>query len=259
MNDEQSQTTNILNVQINTEKKAVILKKVDQLLKDGKQHYIVTPNPEIVMQAATDQIYLHILNNADLKLPDGIGLKLASFFTGNIIQQRIKGIDFIEDLCSIAQRDNYSVFFLGGAEGVAQKTATSLQTKFPQLNIKGSASGGKVSKDGVLHDKNIINKINQLQPNILFIAFGFPRQEKFIAKNLSKLPSVKLAIGVGGSFDVISSKVKRAPKSLQAIGLEWLWRLIIQPWRLKRIYTAIIRFPLSFMKWKLFNSNINKY
>ncbi len=243
--------SNILNVKINTERKSVILKKIEEILADGKQHYLVTPNPEIVMRSAIDLDYLKILNQADLKLPDGIGLKFASYLTKNKINQIIKGVDFIVDLCKLAEQKNYSVFFLGGGIKSARRTSEVLQSQFPNLIIKGTASGGDVSKEGILQDENILNIISKASPDILFVAFGFPKQEKFIAKYLSKFPSIKLAMGVGGAFDFFSGKIKRAPKLLRIFGLEWMWRLIMEPRRFKRIYTAVVKFPLCFLFWKI--------
>lgn len=242
--------TNILNVRINTQKKQEILELAYKMLKSKKSHYIVTPNPEIVMTAFQDIYYLDVLNQADLKLPDGVGLKFASFLTKNRIKQRIKGVDFVEDLCNIASHHNYSVFFLGGEKDVAEKTANILKIKFPKLKIAGFDGGGRVSQDGVLQDKSILAKIKQSSPDILFAAFGCPKQEKFIVRYLPKLKSVKIAIGVGGAFDFLSGKIKRAPKLFRFFGLEWLWRLIVEPKRIKRIYTATIKFPLSFLRWR---------
>ncbi|MFH1565325.1 MAG: WecB/TagA/CpsF family glycosyltransferase [bacterium] len=253
-----SEQTNILNVQINTQKKQEILEKVYKMLKSGRQHYIVTPNPEMVMMALQDFYYLNILNKADLKLPDGIGLKFASFLMENRIKQRIKGVDFIEDLCNIASHHNYSIFFLGGEKGVAEKTANALKKKFPKLNIAGFDDGGKVNENGVLQDKSVLAKIKQSNPDILFVAFGCPKQEKFIVRYLPKLKSVKIAIGVGGAFDFLSGKIKRAPRLFRVFGFEWLWRLIKEPKkRIKRIYTATVRFPLGFLRWR-FSRRKNK-
>lgn len=246
------QQTNILNVQINTQKKQEILELAYKMLKGKKQNYIVTPNPEMVMAAYKDIYYLDVLNNASLKLPDGIGLKFASYLTRNRIKERIKGVDFVEDLCNIASHHNYSVFFLGGEEDAAEKTANILKRKFSKLKIAGFDGGGKVSGDGVLQDKKVLDKIKQSSPDILFIAFGCPKQEKFMAWYLPKLKSVKIAIGVGGAFDFLSGRKKRAPKIFRILGFEWLWRLMVEPRRIKRIYTATIKFPLSFFRWRFY-------
>jgi N-acetylglucosaminyldiphosphoundecaprenol N-acetyl-beta-D-mannosaminyltransferase len=251
MANKPERTTNILNVQINTEKKTVILDNVCDLLRDGKQHYLVTPNPEMVMHSKKDPEFLKIINNADLKLPDGTGLKIASYLTKDRIKQRIMGVDFILDLCDTAQKNSYSVFFLGGENNVAEQTANVLQKKISNLKISGFDNGGKISKEGILQDNHILDKINKLKPDILLVAFGFPKQEKFIAHYLPQMHSIKLAIGVGGAFDFLSGKIKRAPKLLKKFGFEWAWRLAVEPKRFKRIYTAVIIFPLNFLWWRM--------
>lgn len=141
-------------------------------------------------------------------------------------------------------------FFFGGKNGAAEKTAKFLQRQFPKLKIAGFNCGGEVNQDGALQDKNILAKIKQSRPDILFVAFGCPKQEKFIIRYLSKLKSVRIAIGVGGAFDILSGKIQRAPKLFRFFGLEWLWRLVKEPKRIKRIYTATVKFPLNFLKWR---------
>lgn len=246
-------TTNILNVNVNCESKEIVLQQIKNLLEDKQQHYIVTPNPEMVVYSTKDEEYRNILNKADIKTPDGFGLKLASLFNKEKISEIITGVGLTEDLCHIAEQKKYSIYLLGSRGGVVEKAVAKLQIKFPTLKIAGFDDGGEVDIDGFFKDETVLNRINQCRPVILFVAFGFPKQEKLINNYLTKLPTVKLAIGIGGTFDFISGEIKRAPKILQIIGLEWLWRLILQPSRFKRIYNAVVRFPLLFLKWKIFN------
>ena len=144
------------------------------------------------------------------------------------------------------------MFLLGGIEGVADATAAVLKKYFPMLKVVGAESGGVASTDGgQTDDGHLIARINHAQPLLLFVAFGHPKQEKWIFKHLDQLPSVKVAIGVGGSFDFISGNVSRAPEVLRSLGLEWLYRLIKEPWRWKRIYTAVVVFPFLVLKQKV--------
>ena len=149
------------------------------------------------------------------------------------------GVDFVGDFCKICEKESKSVYFLGGRDGIAQKTADRLKKRFPDLKISGWLDGG-------INLKDCCKLIKSASPDVLFVALGAPRQEKWIYDNLREIPSVKLAIGVGGAFDFISGNVKRAPKFMRRLGLEWLWRLIIQPWRVRRIFNAVIVFPILF-------------
>jgi len=235
---------NILGVQIDNLAKAGALSKVEEFLSDGRQHYIVTPNPEMVVAAEKDKEFLEILNKADLAVPDGFGLILASRYLRRPIPERIAGVDLMLDICKIAEQKNYSVFLLGAKEGLAkpEEVVRSLTKKFSRLKISSDILAREEANE------KIIQKINLEKPEIIFVALGAGRQEKFIAENLNKILSVKIAMGVGGAFDFIAGKIKRAPKWLRKIGLEWLWRLFMQPWRFKRIFTATIKFSWKIIK-----------
>jgi len=229
---------NILGVQIDNLTKSEVLKKVEEFLTNGRQHYIVTPNPEIVMAARKDKEFLEILNQADLAVPDGFGLILASRYLKRPLPERITGVDLMLNICKIAEQKNCSIYLVSAEKGLAkpQETAEALNKRFPKLKIIGTTLSKEESAD------RLIIEINSTRPDILFAALGAGKQEKFIASNLDKIPSVKIATGVGGAFDFIAGKVKRAPRLMQKIGLEWLWRLFMQPWRWKRILTATIKF-----------------
>jgi N-acetylglucosaminyldiphosphoundecaprenol N-acetyl-beta-D-mannosaminyltransferase len=208
-------------------------------LFDGGQHIITSPNPEMAVLALKDAEFASVFDKADLCLPDGIGLILASKFFGTPLKERITGSDFIFDLLNLSEKEGKSVYLLGASEGVAEKASLKLKEKYPNLKIVGTESGGDAAD---LDNQNTLNKINSARPDILFVAFGQVKQEKWIAKNLPKLPSVKIAIGIGGAFDFIAGTAKRAPKIIRKIGLEWLWRLILEPWRAKRIWNATMVF-----------------
>lgn len=240
---------NILGVLINKLSKTGVLGRIETFLADGKQHYIVTPNPEMVMAAEKDKEFLEILNKADLTVPDGFGLILASHYLRRPLEERVTGVDLMLDICRLAEQKKCSVFFLGGDEGVAKKTTDTLQKKIPQLKIAGAESGGIINNQELtISNQQLLEKINNTKPDILFVAFGAGKQEKWIVYNSKNLSTVKIAMGVGGAFDFISGKIKRAPRSIQKIGLEWLWRLFMQPKRWKRILTATIKFSWLIIK-----------
>lgn len=211
------------------------------LKKSSEKYYIVTPNPEIVMFAQKDPHYKKILNEAKIALPDGIGIFLASALFGYPFKERITGVDFMEELCKRSSISPVTVGFLGGRDGVAVLTANCLKKKYPWL---------KVVFAGEEWDKNSKFKIQNSKfkqgIDILFVAFGHPRQEEWIYENLDKLP-VKVAMGVGGAFDYISGQVKRAPFMVRAMGFEWLYRLINEPWRWRR-QLALPRFVWLVLK-----------
>ena len=227
-----------------------VMEKVRRFLNSSKQHYIVTPNPEFVIEAQKDKDFRVIINQADISVPDGIGLKFASLLFGKKIKERITGVDLTWKICKLAEKEGKSVLFLGGEDkDSASKAVQKIKAKYEKLNI--SSEQGEIFKTGDKEkEKRMVKIVNKVKPDILFVALGAPKQEKFISQYLSKMPSVKLAIGVGGTFDYISGIAKLAPKIIRKIGMEWLYRLIAQPWRRKRIYTAVIRFPLLAVKWR---------
>ena len=201
----------------------------------AQKHYIVTPNPEIVMMAQKDPKLKEIIKKADLAIPDGVGLKLSGD-----IECTSPGIDTMEALVSLAAEKGVATGFLGGEEGVAKKTAECLQKKYKNLKVVFAESGGEVDKEGKLLKSP--KELKLLKCDLLFVAFGPPKQEKWIFDNLQKIP-VKVAMGVGGSFDLISGKIPRAPVLIRKLGFEWLFRLIMQPWRIKR-QLALIKYVL---------------
>jgi len=242
---------NILGVGFDKDNENKTLEKVGKMVKDSKQHYIVTPNPEIVMVAQEDKKLKSILNKADLVIPDGIGIIWASrifYGVSGKISKRIAGVDLMEKICCLAARREWSVFFLGGRRGIAGKCARELQGQYPGLMVAGTYSGRAEPKYDEEVREKILDLIGETKIDFLFVAYGGKRQEKWIARNLSKLP-VKIAMGVGGSFDFISGQVKRAPKWMQEFGLEWFWRLVCQPWRWKR-QLVLFSFILAVFKAK---------
>lgn len=213
-----------------------VLEKIGDFLNSDKQHYIVLPYSEFIIRAQKDEKFRDILNNADLSLCEGRGLYFALKFLGFSIKKEINGIELIYKLANNEQRTMNRIFLLGGTEEVVKKTAERLG----KMVIGYEYGYGDLDK--------AIDKINKIKPDILLVGAGSPKQEKFIYYNLKKMPSVKVAIGVGGAFDFISGRIKRAPRFIQNIGLEWLWRLILQPKRFPRIFKGV--FSLAWLTLK---------
>lgn len=221
---------NILGVKIDNITMDETVARVEAMLADGKKHQVVTPNPEFVMLAQKDDEFKKILNQADLAIPDGIGLVWASRILSSKLKERVTGTDLMLRLCERAAQQGWRIFLLGGESGVAARAAEKLKIQSSKLKIVGVCEGGS------LEDRKAV-----IPPtDFLFVAYGAPKQEKWIVENLPRIP-VKVAMGVGGAFDFIVGKQKRAPVFVQNLGLEWLWRLLQQPWRARR-QLALIKF-----------------
>jgi N-acetylglucosaminyldiphosphoundecaprenol N-acetyl-beta-D-mannosaminyltransferase len=223
------------------------IKRIQQFLTDGRLHQIATVNPEFVMTAQKDPEFMETLNKTDLNVADGIGLQFGAKVLGVRIGTRITGVDLTWELAKLASENNYSIYLLGAAEGVAEKAAQQLKSFYPKLRIAGTYAGTP-------YEPGIVERINNSKADILLVAFGAPKQDKFIYHNKSKL-KVKIAIGVGGTFDYIAGIVPRAPKTIRKLGLEWAYRLIKQPQRFNRIITATVRFPLAVLRTKLMSKD----
>lgn len=232
----------ILGVKIDELKFSDVMRRITDFLSSNEFHQIATVNPEFIIATRKDDNFKKILNETDINIPDGFGLQCAAFFKQIKIGERITGVDLTMEIAKIASEGGYSIYFLGGKKGVAEMTAQRLRYLYRNLKIAGTYAG---SPDEV----GLIDKILQTKPDILLVAYGAPKQEKFIAelKVQSKelnASSIKISMGVGGTFDFITGHMRRAPKWMRKIGLEWLYRLFKQPSRIKRIYNAVIYFPL---------------
>lgn len=265
--------TKILDIKINKVTTAEVLEEIKSFLLSDQQHYIVTLNPEMVVEAQRNDYFKKIINEADLVISDGIGIVLANkFLNRQMLFKKITGIDLIYKICESELAKDKKIYLLGAGEGIAGKAAEVLSKKYDCLNIVGTETGipvgisnfefrisNKITNSKFQTpksdndrfyglNKELIKRINKVKPNILFVAFGSPKQEEWIYESLKRIPSVKLAIGVGGSFDFISGKTKRAPLIFQKLWLEWLWRLILEPRRIGRIYNATMKFSWLIFK-----------
>lgn len=214
----------ILGIRIDDVSLSQAVSIVVKWLQEDGQHYIVTPNPEFIVTAQNDLDFQEILNKADLAIPDGVGLKI----TGRI-KNITTGVDLMEALCQKAAKSGWKIGLIGGRGGVVGRTSKKLKEKYFGLKVVYAENGPEISsKEDTLNTKYLIPNTD-----LLFVALGMGKQEKFIYENLDKLHT-KVAMGVGGAFDYISGNVKRAPVWIRKLGCEWLFRLIIQPWRIKR-------------------------
>ena len=198
------------------------------LMAEKKAAYVVTPNPEIVMLAREDPALLNAVQDAALVLPDGIGVVKGARILGTPLKEKIPGIDFATNLMAKMSESGQKLFLLGAKPGVAELAAAALQERFPGLVICGT-------NDGYFQDDApVIEKINAVQPDLLLVCLGAPKQELWMQTNASRL-SVGLMAGLGGSLDVFSGVTERAPEIWQKLGLEWLHRLLKEPSRAKRL------------------------
>jgi N-acetylglucosaminyldiphosphoundecaprenol N-acetyl-beta-D-mannosaminyltransferase len=239
----------LLGVNLDLKDETETLNFIKQKIKENKQNLITTVNPEFLVAAYYNQNFKRLLNETELNTCDGFGIKLIGKLFYRINIPRVTGVDLSLKLLN-DKSDNFKIFLLGSTPDTLKK----LVDKYDNSNLVGFDSGGRMLDDGKLENNEmIIEKINLSQANILLAAFNQVQQETWLKNNLSLMPNIKIAIGVGGTFDFLSGRIKRAPKWLRLIGLEWLYRLIQEPKRLKRIWRATIVFPWLALKEKIIN------
>ena len=208
-----------------------------KLIDEHRAAYMATPNPEIVMAAWENGELMDALTNADLVIPDGIGVVKAAKILGTPLKERLPGIEIGEAILKYLAESGKSAFLLGAKPGVAELAAEQIKKKYPGINICGT-------NDGYFkEDAPVVAKINAARPDFLMVCLGAPKQEIWMSKNAPML-DVGLMAGLGGSLDVFAGTVERAPKVWQELNLEWLYRCIKEPWRFKR--TA--KLPLFLVK-----------
>ncbi len=231
-------TIDILGVNIHVVSMIKALDIIQKFILARTPRLVATANAEMVMLAQQDTELRQILNEADLVVPDGAGIVLAARYKGANIRERVAGLDLVQNLLAIAPANNYRVYLFGGAAGVVEAARKQAETLYPGLQIVGTRNGYFTTAE----ETTIIEEIKQRQPDILLVGLGVPKQEKWLAKNLSAL-GIPVAIGVGGSFDVLSGSLPRAPVWMRKNNLEWFFRLLSQPQRIGRML-ALPRFVL---------------
>lgn len=258
----------IAGVQVDNISKSEAIGEVDKSVRTAKNVYIVTPYSEMIVFAQSDEQYKKVLNNASLALPDGIGILWASKYLSlttkhfplitsllaiifnpryirSIIKEQVTGSRLIYDIALLASEKNYSLALVGGKQNVAVKAAVKLKAIYPKLRINLAQSDRQF-------DDTIVEEINNSNSDILLLAYSPPKQEKWLSEHIQNL-NVKVALGLGGTFDYIAGKRPTAPNFMHYIGLEWLWRLITQPRRIKRMWNAIPVFIWKVYKYKKYD------
>jgi N-acetylglucosaminyldiphosphoundecaprenol N-acetyl-beta-D-mannosaminyltransferase len=196
---------------------------------EDRPHLVVTADSSMLVRAQHDAALCEILADADLVLPDSIGVVWASRMLGAPLRERVTGVDVVDKLCGYCATAGLSVFLLGSAPGVAHRAGESLKARYPGLLLAGSHHGFFGDSD----EPAVLAEISRAAPQVLLVAMGIPRQEKWLAKHLGELP-VRVGIGVGGSLDVLSGAVRRAPTLFRRTNLEWLWRVLSDPRRARK-------------------------
>ena len=224
------------------------VEQLDKHLENQEKVFVVTANPEIVMKAVEEEEFKTVIDKATYITADGIGIVKAAQLLNKPLPERVTGYDTTIALLQLAEQKQYSVYLLGGQQETLEKAVINIQTSYPKINIIGQHNGFfDWEKDDI--QQEIVEK----KPDLVLVALGVPRQENWIAQNLSSFEK-GVFIGVGGSFDVIAGTVERAPVAWQKANLEWFYRLIKQPSRWKRML-ALPRFGLKIMKVKVTGKN----
>jgi len=221
----------ILDVRIDNVSYGDALARVETFLREGGLHQIATVNPEFVVMAQTNAEFRHVLNTAALNVPDGVGLMWASRHLGTPLREHVTGQELVDRIAALAAERGDRIFFLGAREGIAERAAAALAAKYPRLQAAGCYAGSPAREE----EDDIVARVNAANAQILFVAYGPPKQELWIARNAARLAQrVTLAMGVGGTFDTLAGIVPRAPQWVRNAGFEWTYRLLREPRRLKR-------------------------
>ena len=236
-------TVRILGVPIHAVTTAEALAWIEASVAARAPRQICTANPEFLMAAERDREFFDLLNRADLVLPDGIGLLWAARRLGGRLPERVAGSDLIYRVAERAAQNGWRLYLLGAGEGIAQKAAETLRARYPGLTIAGTFGGSPRVED----QDEIVARVRAAQPDVLLVAYGAPEQDKWIARNRERV-GAPVNIGVGGAFDFVAGAARRAPTWMQRAGIEWLHRLWREPWRARRIFTAVVLFPLAVLR-----------
>ena len=233
---------------------AEALDRIDQMISSGRFHHVVTANVDFLVRARCDPELHRVLCEAHMVVCDGMPIRWASFLFGNPLPERVAGVDLSAGLLQRAERNGYRVFFLGGAPHVADQAIRNVQRKHSHIIISGSYSPPMTSLEE-MDDGEICRRVLMAQPDVLFVCFGCPKSEKWIAR-YGRLLGCPVTIGVGATIDFLANRVKRAPIWMQRCGLEWLFRMVQEPRRLARRYLGDVSpiFRAIVSQWFLLHS-----
>ncbi len=223
-------SVSILGLSVHNVTMASALDAMDGFVQAGSPHHVITADASMLVLAQEDKALHDIVSGADLVTPDSVGVLWAAKQYGRPLQERVSGVEIVEQLCRRSAETGYRLFFLGAAPGVAAKAAEQMRLKYPGTQIVGTRDG-YFSQD---ESEALVAEIREARPDALFVAMGIPKQEKWIAAHRDRLGAAVL-IGVGGTFDVLSGNVKRAPKVMQRARLEWLWRVLSNPRKISKV------------------------
>ncbi|MGZ4108598.1 MAG: WecB/TagA/CpsF family glycosyltransferase [Actinomycetota bacterium] len=222
--------------------------RLASFLEGDRSNRVFTPNPEILLRARRDPEFAAVLNAADLALPDGTGVAIVLSARGRRRVRRWPGVELAGTLMRLAADRGERVALLGAAPNVAERALDRWRAVAPNLDACVVAPGAAIGMDGsgVTDDDEArtVDAIRDAAPAIVMVGLGAPKQERWIVQHADLFPSVRILIGVGGAFDMWAGRFRRAPRVLHAVGLEWAWRLALEPSRLPRIVNAVVVFPL---------------
>jgi N-acetylglucosaminyldiphosphoundecaprenol N-acetyl-beta-D-mannosaminyltransferase len=242
-------TSWILGVRLDDVPSEQRLREICEGFFDGERTTrIFTPNPEILLHAREDPGYAEVLNAADLALPDGTGVALIESIRSRRRVRRWPGVEIAALLLRMAAERGATVAFVGGSDSTAEHAAARWRRAVPGVRIETVGDGVAVAEDGAARpderDLELTRAVASLSPAIVFVGLGAPKQERWIARNAGAVPSARIMMGVGGAFDMWAGHLRRAPRPIRAMGLEWAWRLVLEPRRWPRILRATIVFPV---------------
>ncbi len=233
----------ILNTPVHPVTMAETMALCAQFVAEPRLHQICTTNPEFIMRAQDDAAFRQLLWDSDLCVPDGVGLLLAGKWIGRPFPERVPGSEMVYHLAKQCAENRWRLFLLGAAEGIAAQAGRIFQEKYPDLIIAGTYAGSPSLEE----NETIVSLINESRADILYVAYGNPKQDMWIGRNKEALKTVRVAIGIGASLDFVTGNAIRAPRWMQKLGLEWLHRLILEPWRWRRML-ALPRFVFAVAK-----------
>ena len=229
------QRINICGIKIDNVSLDEAVRAISAIVQSRKPSYIVTPNVDHIVKLQKDPEFRDIYSNAALVLPDGMPLLWAAKFLGTLLKEKISGSDLFPRLCEAAAEKGYKVFFLGGREGAAARSAEVLKAEYQKLNVAGTYCPPFGFEQNEAENDKIVQMIKTASPDVLFVGLGAPKQEKWIYKYKDRYQA-PLSIGIGASFEFMAGMVRRAPIWMQKSGLEWFWRLMMEPTRLWKRY-----------------------